>query len=356
MNEALMKPIKWMPFLALSLLVIGSNVALYQTPFFQPVPDAVVIGSMIDFLFVIPLLAYYFIIRKRYSWKLTILVALFGYGFASYIIPGFLLNKVSFIPKALLLLEAGFISIELYLLVLVFRKLPAVKRSYNDLQAELPFLIKIKQAAGVHFTKSGILDAVLSEVTMLYYALFSWRKPPMNRGTLFTYHKNTSFVALQLMLIHALLIESIGLHYFFSQINHTVSIILLLINAYSILFLIGQMQAVKKVPLIVQEESLIINIGFIKGIKLPFSLIKECRTYEGQDQISSSEKKYTFEALVSDFIPEKPAIELVLKEPVQSEIIYGFRKKVTRVVIKVDDSDELKREIEKRICSEDELD
>lgn len=56
MNEALIKPIKWIPFLALSLLVIGSNVVLYQTPFFQPVPDAVVIGSMIDFLLVIPLL------------------------------------------------------------------------------------------------------------------------------------------------------------------------------------------------------------------------------------------------------------------------------------------------------------
>lgn len=97
-------------------------------------------------------------------------------------------------------------------------------------------------------------------------------------------------------------------------------------------------------PLIVQEEYLIINIGFVKGMTLPFSLIKECKLYEGPEQISSSEKKYTFEALVSDFIPEKPAIELVLKEPVKSEIIYGFRKKVTRVVIKVDDSDELKRE------------
>lgn len=151
---------------------------------------------MIDFLLVIPLLTYYFIIRKRYSWKLTILVAFLGYGFASYIIPEFLLNKVSFIPKALLLLEEGFISIELYLLVLVCRKFPQVKRSYNDLPVELPFLIKIKQAAGVHFTKSHMLDAVISEVTMLYYALFSWRKAPMNSGNLFTYHKNTSYVAL----------------------------------------------------------------------------------------------------------------------------------------------------------------
>ncbi|ANC75904.1 hypothetical protein ABE65_003365 [Fictibacillus phosphorivorans] len=352
MIETMNKPIRWMPFLFLSFLVIGSNVVLYQTNYFQPIPTSVLIGSMFDFLLVIPLLTYYFIIRKRYSWKLTLLVALVSYAFASWIIPDDLMKSVSYIPKALLLLEAGFISIELYLLFIVFRKFPKVKKTYSELDDEIPFLLRIKQAINVHFTRSRLIDSLISEITMFYYALFSWRKAPMVNEQTFTYHKNTSYVALQLMLIHALIIESVGLHYFFSQWNHTVSLILLFINIYSILFLIGQMQVVKKVPLIVTERSLILNIGFIKSLDLPFKYIQEWKTYEGPDELSAAERKYTFEARVSDFIAEKPNIELLLKKPVRSEIIYGFKKNVTRVVIKVDHPAELMRLIEKRMAED----
>lgn len=356
MNQAVMKPIKWTPFLALCFLVIGSNMILYMTPFFHPVPDLVVAGSMFDFLLVIPLLVYYFIIRKRYSWKLTVLTAIASYGLATLIIPDSLLENLSVIPKGLLLLEAGFVSIELYLLIMVVRRFPKVKASYRKLPDELPFLIKIKQAFSSQFSDSRMLDAVVSEITMLYYALFSWRKPALTTGEVFTFHKKTSFVALNLMLIHALIIESVGLHYFFSKIDHTLSLILLFINAYSVLFLFGQMQAVKKTPLITTEDSIIINIGFLKGMSLPYTAIKEIRKYEGPDTIPASEKKYTFEALVSDFIPEKPSIELLLKEPVETDLIYGFKKKVTRVVVKVDESSALMSIIEKRMTSENETD
>jgi hypothetical protein len=356
MNQAVIKPVKWVPFLALCLLVIGSNMILYMIPFFKPVPNLVVAGSMFDFLLVIPLLVYYFIIRKRYSWKLTVLTAIASYGLATLIIPDSLLDNVSMIPKALLLLEAGFVSIELYLLIIVIRKFPKVKASYRKLPVELPFLIKIKQAFYSHFSESRMLDAVVSEITMLYYALFSWRKPALKSGEVFTFHKKTSFVALNLMLIHALIIESVGLHYFFSKIDHTLSLVLLFINVYSVLFLFGQMQAVKKIPLITTEDSIIMNIGFFKGMSLPYTAIKEIRRYEGPDTISASEKKYTFEALVSDFIPEKPSIEILLKEPVVTDLIYGFKKKVTRVVIKVDEPSSLMNIIEKRMTSENETD
>lgn len=355
MNQTIAKPIKWMPYLALCLLVAGSNTILYTTTYFQPIPAAVVVGSMFDFLLVIPLLTYCFVIRNRYSWKMTVLVAFVGYLFATFIIPEFLLEKVSFIPKALLLLEAGIISIELYLLIMVLRKVTKIRKTYTELPFDLPFLLKIKQAFTVHFNETRILQSVISEITMLYYALFSWRKSAMESGHVFTYHKKTSFVAMYLMLIHALVIESVGLHYFFSKIDHTISLILLFINGYSVLFLIGQMQAVRKVPLIATEHSLIMNIGFFKGMTLPYTVIKELKRYEGPDSILGAEKKYTFEALVADFIPEKPSVEILLKEPVTVNLIYGFKKKATRVVIKVDEPTELYNLIEKKISSDKEI-
>jgi hypothetical protein len=350
MNSAVIKPIKWTPFFLLVALVIGSNIILYKVPVFQPVSAVVLIGSIIDFLIVLPLLTYFFVIRKRYSWKVTVLAVLAGYGIATFIIPDLLLKKVSFIPQVLFLLEAGFLVIELYLFITVLRKIKRVRTTFYGLPADSPFLLKIKQAFNVHFSKTRMLETVISEITMIYYALFSWRVPPMQSGDIFTYHKKTSFIALNLMLIHALLIESVGLHYFISKVDHTLSFVLLFINAYTVLFLFGHLQAVKKVPLIAEEKSLNINVGFIKGMNIPFSKIKELRKYEGPETIPHSEKKYTFEALVSDFVPEKPSIELILMEQITVDFIYGFKKKVSRVVIKVDEPHALYRLIEEKIA------
>jgi hypothetical protein len=349
MSSAVVQPVKWKPYLLLLSLVIGSNALLYKVPIFHPVPPPVLIGSMFDFLIVVPILTYYYIIRKRYSWKLTVLAALVSYGLAAFIIPDSLLKKVSFISQVLILIEAGFFGVELYLLITVLRRISKVRATFRELPAELPFLIKIKQAFNRHFSRTRMLDSVVSEITMIYYAFFSWKKSPMQSGDRFTYHKKTSFIALNLMLIHALLIESIGLHYFFSQIHHILSLVLLFLNAYSVLFLLGHMQAVRKVPLIAGKQSLIINVGFLKGVNVPYSVIKEIRKYEGPDTIRHSEKKYTFEALVSDFTPEKPSIDLILSEQLTVDLMYGFKRKVSRVVIKVDDSPALYKLIEKRM-------
>ncbi|MDR7071102.1 hypothetical protein [Fictibacillus barbaricus] len=349
MNSTVIQPIKWKPYLLLLSIVIGSNALLYKAPIFHPVPSPVLIGSMFDFLIVVPILTYYYIIRKRYSWKLTVLAALVSYGLAAFIIPDSLLKKVSFLSQVLLLLEAGFFVVELYLLITVLRRISRVKATFRELPAELPFLIKIKQAFNRHFSRTRMMDSAVSEITMIYYALFSWKKPPMLSGDIFTYHKKTSFIALNLMLIHALLIESIGLHFFFIQIDHILSLILLFLNAYSVLFLLGHMQAVRKVPLIAGKQSLIINVGFYKGIIVPYCNIKELRRYEGPETIPHSEKKNTFEALVSDFTPEKPYIDLILIDELTVDLIYGFKKKVSRVVIKVDDSPALYKLIEERM-------
>ncbi|MFS0634753.1 hypothetical protein AB1K84_02515 [Mesobacillus foraminis] len=66
-------------------LILLSNYPLYHTQFYNPIPKGAVLGSLFDFIIIIPLLTYFIIIRKRYSLKY--LGAIIFVGFASAYVP-----------------------------------------------------------------------------------------------------------------------------------------------------------------------------------------------------------------------------------------------------------------------------
>ena len=76
------------------------------------------LGSLFDFIITIPLIVYFFIIRKRYSIKYLLIVAIAGYGLASLIIPKDLLSSYSFVKYILFACEGVFIIlVELYIIL-----------------------------------------------------------------------------------------------------------------------------------------------------------------------------------------------------------------------------------------------
>ena len=106
---------KWVWFSFLISLVISSNMFIYRTDIIKPIPSEVVLGSLFDFIITIPLITYFFMIRKRFSIKYLLLVAIAGYGLASLIIPKGLLSSYSFVKYILFACEGAFILVELYL-------------------------------------------------------------------------------------------------------------------------------------------------------------------------------------------------------------------------------------------------
>ena len=129
---------KWVWFSFLLTLVISSNVLIYRTDIIKSIPSEVVIGSLFDFIITIPLIVYFFIIRKRYSIKLLLLVAIAGYGLASLIIPKGLLSSYSFVKYILFACEGVFSILELYIIYKLMRKLPSIIKNYRHNETEIP--------------------------------------------------------------------------------------------------------------------------------------------------------------------------------------------------------------------------
>lgn len=347
----MMRKQKYLFFLILISLIILSNSLVYTLEFMKPLPNGAVIGSLVDFLIVIPLLTYFFIIRRKYKLKYLGIVVLAGYGIAYIVIPQTYLSSFTYIPYLIGVAEGVFILFELYILYKIARFLPNITKEFQRLKiSNSYFQYNVQKSTAKHLPKNKVISILISEFMVFYYSLFCWRKQVhVSDGSAFSYHRKTSVIAVYVMLIHATILESIGLHYFLHQWNEMVSYILLFLNIYAILFFLAEIHAIRLSPFLLKSDSLYLQIGVRSSIEIPLNLIKEIKYYNGPEKISRHELKTVFDARVIDFFQEKPTFEIVLKEKVNQKLLYGFTRNVDRIFLNVDESEEFYRALKTNI-------
>ncbi|HDR6312618.1 TPA: hypothetical protein QCU60_004613, partial [Bacillus cereus] len=182
-----------------------------------------------------------------------------------------------------------------------------------------------------------LVDVIVTECKLIYYAFLSWRVKVPEGESVYSYHKKTGAIGVYIMIIHATLIESIGFHYLLHQWNPVIAWILLILNVYAMFYFLAEIQAMRKNPIIVAEEKIIIQIGLGKKIVIPFTQIDEISFYKG---VLLKKEKEVLDATVMEFIKEPPTFEITLKEPVKALLLYGFSKTVSRVHLNVDEERE----------------
>ncbi|MBT2689461.1 hypothetical protein J7I93_14810 [Bacillus sp. ISL-47] len=346
MTKVMKKP-SWLCFFLLTSLILLSNFTLYRLPLFGPVPDGAVLGSLLDLLVIVPLITYFLIIRKRYSLKYLGIVILAGYGAAYFIIPGQYLSQYSFLPYLVLLSEMLFLCLELYIAYKVITNLPRLLKEYRKLASiHSFFLFNAQKAVEKHLPSNRLATVLVTEFAMFNYALFSWRKrASIKHGKAFTYHQKTSVNAVYIMLIHAIVIESIGLHYWLHSWSPLIAYISIFLNIYGLLYFLAEIHATRLTPFVISDSHLLLQTGFSKSMNLPLEKIKEIKYYDGPEKFSGKELKDLYDARVPDFIQEKPMFEITLSELEEIHLMYGLKRRASRVVLNVDEPEKFYQEM-----------
>jgi hypothetical protein len=357
MTNTMVKNPRILLYVFLASLILLSNYTLYRTSMFGPIPEGAVIGSLLDLLIILPLLTYFMIIRKRYSLKYLGIVIFAGFAAAYYIVPQQHLSEYAFLPYLLMVSEGAFLLLELYIAYTVITRLPTLLKEYKSLSRQNSFfLFNVKNAVEKHLPGNKTAMIFTQEFCLFHYALFSWKKKfHINSGQAFTYHKKTSVNAVYIMLIHAIAIESIGLHYFLHNWNAIVSYILLFLNVYGILFFIAEIQATRLTPYLLTDNHLLLQTGFSKSMYLPLSQIKEFKYYVGPEKFSRKEMAELYDARVADFIVEKPTFEILLHEPQELQMMYSLKRKVNRIVLNVDEPAAFYSQVKKALESDNSI-
>ncbi|MBV7505260.1 hypothetical protein KW850_08325 [Bacillus sp. sid0103] len=346
---------KYLWFSNILTLVVGSNLLIYRLESLGPLPTGMALGTLFDCIITIPILVYFFILRKRYSLKYILPVMIAGYGAAVLIIPHGLLSAYSFVKYILFAGEGAFFLLELYVVFKLMATLPKIIRSYRTNEADIPaFPYRMKQAWKQHLKPSRVQEIFFTDMTMYYYSLFSWRKKPMLPDErMYTCHKKTGTITLYVMLIHALVLESVGFHFLLHSWSPLISIIVLVLNVITLLFFLAEIQAIRHCPIIITDSYLYLQIGIGKQLLVPLEEIKSIHPYNGPEKLKKEESKQIFDAVLADFFKEKPTFEVEFYHPVEAWFMYGFKKKVTKAHLRLDEPQKFYHALTAKILKDD---
>ena len=318
----------WLAFL---LLVVASNYMLYNTGFGLSVikgeSQGVVIGSLIDFVVVMPVL--FMLYKKKFSVKQAILLAATGCIAARFIIPMEYLKPFVAVTWVGFAIEGALVLFEVLLIVTLVFYMPKIIADVRT--SSSPDLFAYANSVEQHAPKYPIIQIICAELLMFYYAFASWKRKAKPGLTL---HKNSSYIAFQVMIIHAIVIETMGIHWWLHEKSMLLSIILLFINVYSVVFFVGDMQAIRLNPVHVTHDRIYLSLGLMKRAEIRFADIEE--VIEDKEVLEGKLSKDTIEFVVRDFDKVYPQFILNMKEPIDVTIMLGFKKKYKKVAIKAD--------------------
>lgn len=327
-------------WLGLLLVIVLSNILLYQlgTSIIPTESQGVVLGSLIDLIIVAPLMLMLY--RNRFSFKQVIVFAAAGCIAVRFIIPAHLLTPFVAVTWFGLAIEGALVLVELFIIVSFVRYLPKI-RAYTQ-QSSLPTLFAFSDGLTLHVRNHPLIHVLCSELLMLYYAFLSFKKPIPQGITL---HKKTSFVAFQIMMIHAIIIETIGIHYWLHDKAPVVSLLLLVFNIYSVLFFIADLQVMRLTPSVMKNNTLYISVGLMKRATIDVSNIAEI--IEDPEMLQRKKTKDTIEFMARDFEKVYPDILLKMATPQKVTLAMGLEKHYDYIAIKTDDPQAFKAQLKK---------
>ncbi|MDE4085691.1 beta-carotene 15,15'-monooxygenase [Planococcus maritimus] len=319
---------------AFLLLVLISNFMVYRSPFSAAViPEDtfwLVAGSLVDFGIVVPLLV---LLSFRINVKQLLAVIAAGLIAARFIIPALYFEPFAPLFYIGLAIEMLVLAAELALLGLLLIYIPKIRRSMSK-QSGSP-LFTLFPAVHENIKPNPLIHIVLSEALAFYYAFFTWKKQPPEDPSAITLHKNTSSIAFNIMLIHAIVIETIGIHWWLHDKSALLSIVLLVLNVYSVIYFIGDIQATRLNPLTIKDGNLNVSLGLNKRISVPLESIRAVHWGAKPDADALA-------FVAKDFEEPEPQVVIDFHTPQQAVLFFGKTRQVTQIALKVDDPEKLK--------------
>lgn len=319
----------------LLLIVLVSNFALYRSSFgINILPyntNPVVIGSLIDLAIVVP--ALFLVWRRKLSWKYFLVLMAGGLVVARLMIPMQYLAPFNTLTLVGFVMEGSFILFEILLLFTLFYYLPEIIRTGK--KSALPPLFSFSHAVEKKVKKHPIIQVICSEILMFYFAFWHWKRTPVYKANTFTLHKNSSVIALYVMMIHAIVVETLVIHWWLHDKSLILSLLLLVLNMYAVVLFLGDIQATRFNPLQIENDRMYISLGLMKRMEIRFEDIEEL--IEDRSIIERRRSKKTIDFVARDFEQVHPDVILKLKHPVEATLFMGTKRRYEQVAIRVDD-------------------
>jgi len=320
----------------LAILLLG-NALLYHPSFHQGLSIelelGMIIGSLVDMVIVAPILAY---AAFKLSKKQLIGLMVLGLVAVRFLVPEELFAPFTMLLYMGLAIEGLVVLVEVGFIIMIIKKIPIIRSEMNSMESGPIFTLI--PAVEKKVKNHPIIRFLLSEALVVFYSLFTWRKNPPSHLNVITMHKKTSTIAIFVMMIHAIVIETIAIHWLIHHHFPILSIILLILNIYSVLLILAEIQITRLHPIEVKNKRLFVTQGIMQRCVVDLKDIKEI--VWGDIQLKQKDVMYF---MSKDFEELNPQVLIQFKEPIQASSFMGRKKWVNNIAIRVDEPEKFKK-------------
>lgn len=316
---------------SLPLIMLLTVVALLRSPgLFTGSEGAMYRALTLDLTLSIPLV-YFLVIRKRSIPNLTVVpVFILGIVIASLLVPQGHQQSLELIKTWVFpLVELGVFSLLVY-------KVVSLKKAFaQHKNKQFDFIDTFRMAADGILPKKAI-GPFTTEASMFYYALFTWKKPTLAKGS-FSYHKNSGVQALLFALLMAVVIETAAIHFLVIQWSVAAAWILSALSVYTGLQVFAYIKSIPRRPTTLEQGVLTVRNGLMGSCKISLSNIQKIEVFKGDLPQGYEDIKK-----MSLFYQN---VVLHLQEEVSVEGLYGITKRTNALAFYIDDLNSFEAEV-----------
>jgi hypothetical protein len=320
--------------LFLFLGVIITEIWITQSSYFLLNQSLFVAVITFDLAILLPLTYYFWGIRYHKFNLFTLLpVIIISFSITYYILPPQHRYFLYQLEILLILLEIGFMFYALF-------KLRQIWRLFNKAQSVLPNFAHNLGQSFLQALGQNIFNRVLiSEFVMFYFALWGWRiKSETKPNQLnFSTYQECGYLAIGITLASLSIIETLIFHLLIVQWSIAGAWIITGLSIYTFCFIVGDLLALVKSPVIVTDNQLIIRIGLRWYAEVPLNTIEQILTIQ---DIKSTDKPCLMCITFGS-----PNVLLHLKTPIKVLGIYGTSFTTRKIALNIDQADHFLRSI-----------
>ena len=261
---------------------------------------------------------------KKISIKLLLPVALIVYAILKY----FNIIQSNYLLYLIAIIEVGFFIYLVYRIKKVIAVFKTERENYYFTDEALH--ASVAKVFGAH----RILKIIFAEISIFLYAFLGWMlKPDTTKGTLFTYHKTTQYTVLFWVIFVSTVIATPVFHFLLMQWHEVIAWGVTGVTIYGLIWLYGDYSVIKRKPIVLLEERLLIRIGIRWRADIDVSNIESIETSVAEEV----EEEYTNMSILAN---EKNTF-MTLYEPIEVEGIFGITKSTSKIALYVDEQNKL---------------
>lgn len=325
-------------FATIALLLCAVEWWIARSVGFAANADLLALAITVDLTVGLPLCYYLLVVHPRRAPAISLIpVFIVALVLASAILPPAQQMYLDRIAYVLPLIEGGALLFALY-------NIRRVVQQYRRVRPTMVYPTDALEASlGQVFGKSPVLTLLVTELSIPYYVLFGWLQRFTTSDpslTLLSHHRASRYGALVGMFGGALLLETIGLHLVIQHWSDTAAWVLTALSIYSLIWLIGDYQAVRLHPHVLSDQQLLIRTGLRWRIDVDWHNIAAV-----QRTPPHRSRRVDY---VNAAVEGEPKLVLQLHEPVTARGLFGIQRRVRQIGLTVDDEATLRAALRER--------